>query len=60
MPMANIHAPTESAGTWLKKRRLDQDRQFVRQPTQDELDGALSKGDGIVEPFKAFSVEVLF
>jgi hypothetical protein len=24
------------------------------------LDGALSKGDGIVEPFKAFSVEVLF
>jgi hypothetical protein len=26
---------------------------------RDELDGALSKGDGVLEPFKAFSVEVL-
>jgi hypothetical protein len=33
----------------LKKDGLIKDRQFVRQPTQDELDGALSKdGDGIV------------
>lgn len=33
----------------LKKDGLIKDRQFVRQPSQDELDGALSKdGDGIV------------
>jgi hypothetical protein len=33
----------------LKKDGLIKDRQFVRQPTQDELDGALSKeGDGVL------------
>jgi hypothetical protein len=33
----------------LKKDGLIKDRQFVRQPTQDELDGAMDKeGDGVM------------
>jgi hypothetical protein len=36
-----IHAPRVRRAMQLKKEDNDKDRQFVRQPTQDELDGAL-------------------
>jgi hypothetical protein len=39
----------------LKKAGLIKDRQFVTQPTQDELDGALDKeGEGIGEAIQGF------